>query len=177
MRSLQERLTAIRTKLKETGTTIGLALTESEVGRFEQDHGIELPLDYREFLLKVGNGCRGPPHYGLLRLGDLPQALSQQEAERAAMPDTLRTAFPFTRPWVWEAGEATEEGDDADVDRGILHLGTDGCGMCWALIVTGPDRGNVWLLTGEGICHTVPKRSFTQWFEDWLDGRTDWWDA
>jgi hypothetical protein len=42
------------------------------------------------------------------------------------------------------------------------------------LIVTGPDRGHVWQLADVGVTPTRPKREFLRWFEDWLDGKTDW---
>jgi hypothetical protein len=47
--------------------------------------------------------------------------------------------------------------------------------MDWILIVTGPERGNIWFKCGEGIQPTSPKRDFLRWFEDWLDGVRDWW--
>jgi hypothetical protein len=47
--------------------------------------------------------------------------------------------------------------------------------MDWVLIVTGPERGNIWFKCGEGITPTIPKRDFLRWFEDWLDGVRDWW--
>jgi len=43
--------------------------------------------------------------------------------------------------------------------------------MNWHLIVTGPDRGVPWMLAGEGIQPLCPKRTFLQWYEDWLDGK------
>jgi hypothetical protein len=47
--------------------------------------------------------------------------------------------------------------------------------MYWCVIVTGPERGNVWMISDEGIQPTAPKRDFLQWYEDWLDGVRDWW--
>ena len=83
--------------------------------------------------------------------------------------------FPFTRTWVWEDGDTSTEGNQEQVEYGSICLGNDGCGMYWHLVVTGPERGNVWLLAGEGIQPTTPKRDFLRWYEDWLDGTTDWW--
>ena len=62
------------------------------------------------------------------------------------------------------------EGTQDHVHHGALFVGTDGCGMDWHLIVTGAERGNMWLITGEGVCPTDPKRTFLKWYEDWLDG-------
>jgi len=88
----------------------------------------------------------------------------------------MKKVYPFTRPWVWEEGSLSAEGTDDQVENGQLYLGTDGCGMDWVLIVTGPDRGNIWFRCGEGITPTSPKRDFLRWFEDWLDGVRNWWE-
>ena len=58
--------------------------------------------------------------------------------------------------------------------HGCIFLGTDGCGMDWILIVNGPERGNVWMVCGEGVLPTVPKRDFLTWYEDWLVGVDNW---
>jgi hypothetical protein len=48
--------------------------------------------------------------------------------------------------------------------------------MNWHLIVTGPDRGSIWWITGEGMQHTFPKRDFLTWYIDWLEGVESWWE-
>jgi hypothetical protein len=83
----------------------------------------------------------------------------------------VREEFPFTAQWIWENDELTDEGSRDQVGHGSICLGTDGCAIYWHLIVTGPERGNVWMICGEGIQPTCPKRDFLTWFEDWLDGK------
>jgi hypothetical protein len=68
-------------------------------------------------------------------------------------------------------GEKSDEGDEEQIAWGGICLGTDGCGMYWHLIVTGPERGMPWMLAGEGIQPLCPKRPFLQWYEDRLDGK------
>jgi hypothetical protein len=46
--------------------------------------------------------------------------------------------------------------------------------MDWHLIVTGAERGNVWMLCGEGVVPQDPNRDFLTWYEDWLDGVKNW---
>ncbi|EDN04371.1 hypothetical protein I7I51_02546 [Histoplasma capsulatum] len=72
-------------------------------------------------------------------------------------------------------------GQDGEADifgRGCLDLGTEGCGMDWYLIITGQQRGQIWLLTGEGA---VPfgelfesmkvQPGFAGWALHWAAGR------
>jgi hypothetical protein len=158
----------LREKLKHRGIQLSPPLTESEVAAFEYSNRVGLPPDYREFLLCVGNGGSGPPDYGLCALGNTPSDFD------LALPD-LSKPFPFTRPWVWEEGDVSPEGERADVYRGIVILGTDGCAQYWALVVRGPDCGKIWMLADVGIQPTIPRMTFAEWYEAWLDGKTDWW--
>jgi hypothetical protein len=139
-------------------------LSEGEVAAFESAHGILLPEAYRFFLTHVSNGGGG-----LVELGTAPAYASRPEGYWTHLPD-IGKPFPFTHGWYWEEGEDSDEGEREQVSYGSLWLTTDGCGMDWHLIVTGPERGHVWWVSGEGMTPTNPKRDFLRWYEDWLDG-------
>ena len=100
--------------------------------------------------------------------------------------ELLDQEFPFTEAWVWEGEQGmwdsarqnwSKEGIAklALTHRGNICIGNDGCGQYWHLIVTGAERGNMWLFCGEGVTPTIPKREFLRWYEDWLDGVKNWW--
>ncbi|MFE0640647.1 SMI1/KNR4 family protein [Streptomyces sp. NPDC058877] len=155
------------------------------VRSFEAEHRIVLPEPYRTFAAEICDGLRaGPPHYGLLPLSQTPPDWGAYRPERL-----LAEPFPLTVAWLWEEDDETAlsmeefEARTAPVfDHGSLLLGTDGCGMYWHLIVTGPQRGHVWQISGEGA---VPFGSpspdalmpgtpgFTGWVTHWAQGR-DW---
>lgn len=165
------QLDRIRQKLNERSIELAPPLELAEVTSFERNHGVELPEGYRRFVLEVGSAGAGPPEYGLIRLGTACRDMNDQmTAEWTSLPN-LAKAFPFTRHWIWEEGAETDEGSEQQVDFGSFVLGNDGCGRYWHLIVTGPDRGCPWMLAGEGIQPTAPKREFLDWYEDWLDGK------
>lgn len=101
----------------------------------------------------------------------------------------LAEPFPLTAAWLWEeeGDEATlseeefENRMDAVFDHGSVLLGTDGCGMYWHLIVTGPQRGHVWLIDENGAVPfgTRPGTSlmpgtpgFAGWVTHWAQGRS-----
>ncbi len=167
---MNEQISRIKTKLKHRNAELNPRLKVAEVRKFEELYGVELPREYREFVTRIGNGGVGPPDYGMYALGTTETQL--QQFRRPEQQDLSRLAepFPFTRFWVWENSDLSLEGTYEQVHNGSVLLGTDGCGMDWRLIVTGPDRGIPWMISGEGIQPVCPKRHFLQWYEDWLDG-------
>jgi hypothetical protein len=178
MPSTAERIDRIARKVRERGLHLGPPLDETALADFESGRGVTLPEGFRAFLQRVGNGGgrarNGPPDCGLLALGEVPEDMTESESRPSRDVARLRRSFPFTRAWIWEEGEGSDEGTREQVWDGNLHLGTDGCAQYWVLVVTGPERGNVWMLTGVGITPAGPKADFLQWFEDWLDTGRAW---
>jgi hypothetical protein len=160
------------------------------VRSFEAEHGILLPEPYRTFVAEICDGLRaGPPYYGLLPLAHLPSDWGSNRPERR-----LAEPFPLTAAWLWEdegdeetlSEEEFEARLDPVFDHGSLLLGTDGCGMYWHLIVTGPQRGHIWQIAGEGAIPFGPhspealmpgKPGFTGWVTHWAEGRPWFADA
>ncbi|MFE5509482.1 SMI1/KNR4 family protein [Streptomyces sp. NPDC056529] len=158
------------------------------VRTFETEHGIVLPEPYRTFVAEVCDGLRaGPPHYGLLPFAQVPADWGAGRPERL-----LAEPFPLTEAWLWEEDEEAlseeefEARTDSVYDHGSLLLGTDGCGMYWHLVVTGPQRGHVWLIDENGAIPfgTRPGTSlmpgapgFTGWATHWARGRSWFADA
>ncbi|MFF5874810.1 MULTISPECIES: SMI1/KNR4 family protein [Streptomyces] len=126
---------------------------EEAVKSFEAEHGIVLPEPYRTCVVEIGDGLRaGPPYYGLLPFARTPRDWGAGRPERL-----LAEPFPLTRAWLWEQDDEEELSDEEFEERvgpvydhGSLLLGTDGCGMYWHLIVTGCERGHVWLIDENG---------------------------
>ncbi|MFB7226275.1 MULTISPECIES: SMI1/KNR4 family protein [Streptomyces] len=159
------------------------------VRSFEAEHGVVLPEPYRSFVAEISDGLRaGPPHYGLLPLAQTPSDWGAGRAERL-----LAEPFPLTEVWLWEGEEAEDEGEeevpdqefqarvDAVYDHGSLLLGTDGCGMYWHLITTGPQRGHIWLIdeygaipfgTRPGTPLMPGTPGFAGWVASWAQGRS-----
>ncbi len=108
----------------------------------------------------------GSPYYGL------------QPLERTVVADRgcmLRpgVAFPLTTTWIWGTEPEPDEARiKATYTDGHLFLGTDGCGMDYLLIVTGPQRGCIWDRADGGAC--LLSLDFLDWYEQWLDGRPYW---
>ncbi|MEU4096741.1 SMI1/KNR4 family protein [Streptomyces sp. NPDC026673] len=159
------------------------ALGWETVRAFEARHGVVLPEPYRTFVAEITDGSfQGPPEFGLVGLEELPGDWGDQRPER-----DLSRPFPLTSAWMWEDDERPEE-ELAPLlgpvfDHGSIVLGTDGCGMYWYLVVTGPQRGRVWNICGEGACpfgaesgHTTTAAGFADWVGHWAAGKP-WFDA
>lgn len=153
-------------------------LAEPEVARFEREHDVPLPAEYRAFVTAVGNGGAGPD-YALLPLA----AWRTEGGEQC-----LRKVFPHAGAWGnrnGNAGEAGvpeadgEYGDAAQVD-GAIVISDAGCGIAPLLVVTGPERGHVWVddrCSENGIYPLLADEQdgasrvdFHRWYSAWLVG-------
>jgi hypothetical protein len=135
-------------------------LSEAEVQAFERQHGVELPQHYREFILTVGDGGAGPG-YGLARLSG------------CRVWGTLRSPFlPLAEAEGIEVADLDQDEASASTRYdGCMAIGHEGCGVWYLLVVTGPQRGQVWedhSVEDRGFLPTW--RGFLAWYEGWLDG-------
>ncbi|VTT99469.1 Cell wall assembly and cell proliferation coordinating protein OS=Rhodopirellula maiorica SM1 GN=RMSM_00541 PE=4 SV=1 [Gemmataceae bacterium] len=127
--------------------------------QFEASHGVVLPVEYREFLLRVGNGGRWP-HLVQEGFGGLETPPWKSWDFR---PGAISEPFPHTHGWNDPSGEPAYrdelDGDPAferrDLDwkrryfskallSGAIPLNDNGCGRCSWLVVIGPLAGTVW---------------------------------
>jgi hypothetical protein len=169
---IAETIQRIKESVAKQGLQMNPRLTEDNVSAFEQKHGVELPRGYRQFITEIGNGGEGPPFYGLLALGEVPDDHDRSDSE---VLHDIRKPFPLTKGWVWE-GEQDEKPElHQTIDHGNLVLGTDGCAIYWLLVVSGAERGQIWCRVDVGIQPCAPRRDFLSWYEHWLGGGKDWW--
>lgn len=144
-------------------------LGEASVTTFEREHGIALPPDYRQFVVSVANGASGPPFYGLVGLGEPSDVTGGHEVG----PGSLRAPFPLTEDWIWEGEPDRDQARFDAVHRdGILPLGTDGCAMDYVLVVSGPARGQVWMVADVGATAIAP--DFSSWLEGHVVPGAEW---
>ena len=134
-----------------------------EVEGFEKKYGIELPDEYRSFLLNVADGGIMLDNFPLLSLRDLEvnKGIVQRE-------------FPFSDYWIWEDEDDIDEAKIKEIEYGNLALIDIGCAQTWNLILHGKCAGEMWCFTDVGIQPACPRRGFLSWFEYWLDGGDDY---
>jgi len=177
----------------------GPPLGETVVAEFEGKHGIHLPAGYRQFFLEVGNGGAGPA-YGLFPLGEHADNWGFCSFDKGCLVGTLADEFKHLNAWnasdeLWsrepdleslveseqdQAMEAWDELLESEYWSGpimdgaipICHLG---CARRQWLVVTGPERGNVWGDDRVDQTGVYPLQiagtlrvSFQLWYMSWL---------
>src|SRR5258706_8720679 len=123
---------------------------ETAVAAFEAANEIALPAEYRAFVVGSANGAIGPPHYGLVGLGEP----AGPNSDHIVRPNSMARAFPLTEIWLWDGTNDLQDPGQIERHRqahefGTLPLGTDGDGMDYVLVVSGDARGQVWMLSAE----------------------------
>lgn len=144
-------------------------LHAAELSEIEGQWGVELPEEYRSFLLTAGRGGAGPA-YGLFPVR-LVDGRWQWEGDGADLtsPDALAQPFPFTEAFDPAEG-LPEPPDEEDFDSveafnaaedsywelhdaivyapehaaGLLYLCHLGCALREVLVVSGESRGQMW---------------------------------
>ncbi|WP_433319854.1 SMI1/KNR4 family protein [Micromonospora chersina] len=144
-------------------------LTTDELAELESQLDVELPAEYRSFLLQVSRGGTGPA-YGLFPVHRL-DGRWHWEGDGAELTDleTLRQPFPHTDAFN-PADDLPDPPDEADFDSeakfneaedaywqqhdaiafspehsiGLLYLCHLGCAYREALVISGPARGQMW---------------------------------
>lgn len=154
-------------------------LSEKQIQQVETDHHVQLPEDYRAFLLEIGNGGYGPGG----KMYSLQEALLHVQDYKPSEP------FPHTQPWLLPELPSEAELWDIPHLNGVITVAHHGCTIYNHLVVTGPERGHIWAedigsdlglwpITKTGIDpawlvdkndFSLPPITFTQWYEGWLD--------
>jgi len=127
-----------------------------KIEKFEQEAGVSLPEDYREFLLQAGDGGAGP-FYGLFTLGQV-QGWLDWAVESEKMPDL--------HPGMDVRALKTAEGNWR---CGCIPIGSQGDTYFTYLLVAGPNRGRVVYVEYEGSWVFFPREpDFISWYTRWL---------
>ena len=120
-------------------------IKENKLVNFEKKYSITLPTDYRSYLINVSNGGPGPG-YGFLSLEDTEKAIEEtydydyNDVVKYEKTDVLAQPFNIH--------------SEFEVETGYITICEHGCQFEDYLIVTGSERGNIWMF--DDIVGAVP---------------------
>lgn len=161
-------------------------ISEEVLQNFENNYKVVLPLEYKEFLTKIGNGGVGPA-YGLEPFENaLFDDLDFKNPNSLLQPNK---PFSHTKPWNEEFIPTVNIEDDEeefekqyaefnrDLMNGVLSICNFGCGIRINLVVNGLEYGNLWTddrANEGGIYPSLElgnnnKITFLNWYELWLN--------
>ncbi len=188
MQDLATKLQAHRER-DASGRYAGHPVAPSELMLYEEEIGVRLPADYRQFLLEIGWGVG--PWNGLLRPRDALAAIRSANSfvlpeywiEDATPPSSR--PFPFTRAQAEESRQQdtwlTHDCDPPGVWLGCVPIAHQGCDSWTALVTTGDLAGSVWnMYNHDGWQPAQHDRrrwpllpavvGFLEWYHLWLEG-------
>ena len=155
-----------------------------EVEIFERKYSIKLPLEYCDFLTKIGNGgidyresvvgnSGAGPDYGIFKLGNSSHFMVDHSLGYLKEEPYFNSKITKDE-WYKLFGDITDDEYDkvmANAYRGILAIGFSGCAGYMGIMLTGNDKGKVLNIYDElEYCpNFVKEANFLDWYENWLD--------
>ena len=169
MTTPDNQITILKERLSRSSLQFNAVVSADNIEKFEKDHQIVLPVDYKLFIQHIGNGGDGPPAYGIKPLGINESWWFDTQRSAWLVFENIKNPFPFSEQWIWEEDGVENEALQEKIFDGNIYLGTDGCGMDWTLIVSGQQQGFVWQISDVGISPCKPAMTFLQWYNNWSD--------
>lgn len=193
--NLKEHIEIIKNKLQQLQIVnktpyLQRCLSENDIAKFEKKYDIQLPEEYRLFLLEIGDGNNEiGPGYGLYSLNK-----ASKYSEWHDFKSHITTPFFFEKDWLCDkqyAKELTREYlqdtygkeykkliydippkvGDSDGSMILCHYG---CGDFGQLVIKGSQKGKVWnnnVSSASGMWNT--NKNFLEWYEEWVNERTN----
>lgn len=164
---------------------VGETVNNEEILKFEKDYTIELPKDYKAFLLHIGNGgisfadSAAGPGYGIYPLGKNTNELIYENTELYLKEDAK--IHPKMSDEFWSDLNKNIEDNDAisteefdlelgKIFSGLLPVGTQGCSYYHALVLNGEFKGRVVNVDSDRQKpYFAFESNFLDWYERWLD--------
>lgn len=171
-------------KISENSILMRPKLQKDKIDSFEALYNVQLPREYVVFLTEIGDGWERTDNgrFFTAPMNELDHSFQQ--------PENISKTFPFTKEWIWEEDDdesifpkMINESESEYEQRisglldatayGHLRLIDLGDGAGWDLIITGPSKGQMWFICGEGMMPCNPRLEFLQWAKKWLNGEKD----
>jgi hypothetical protein len=170
---------------------------KTEIQKFEQKYNINLPNNYKQFLIEIGYGAG--PNYGLYSLEEIEaELMSLKEIEdEENIKLSPSNPFPFTETDIINLNTRIKNGEsDANSSLpylesyypldGCIPISHQGCTYWDCLVVTGELKGTIWnvacsvgytgywsptnkMIDTDTDLITLKSVIFQEWYLQWLD--------
>ncbi|WP_264529673.1 SMI1/KNR4 family protein [Flavobacterium sp. N502540] len=160
-------------------------VNKDEILAFEKEYDVQLPEDYKAFLIHIGNGgisyenSAAGPGYGIFPFGENVDEFVSENAKKYLKEDCKLDLMMSDSFWedlnrvIEENDEISNEDFYAELGKifsGLLPIGTQGCTYYYALVLNGEWKGRV---VNVDIDRQKPffvfESNFLDWYERWLD--------
>lgn len=137
-------------------------VTKDEIENFEKQFSIEIPEDFKWFLLNIANGVisNHVANDNLFERIDFSNYYFEEDIYNPSLPFKLTKDFDFK----------TDEIED--FSNGTIHLVGHGCGCYSFLVVNGEEYGNVWVDNYASNSDVTPEKNIAKsrlFFFEWLN--------
>jgi hypothetical protein len=164
---------------------LGETANNDHILKFEKDYNLELPEDYKAFVLHIGNNgisyadSAAGPGYGIYPLGKNVDELIYENPEWFLKEDCK--IYPNMTDEFWsDINKNIEEDDDISTEdfevelgkifSGLLPVGTQGCTYYHALVLNGEFKGRIVNVDSDRQKpYFAFESNFLDWYERWLD--------
>lgn len=148
----------------------------AEIERFEAETGVVIPSDYRDFLLKVGNGGVAPCRLAPLAAWGDSYWLDDPHPEMAGAACLVTPeSEEHGKAWLEKMGvpdwESRWDSNQWSPMFGTIAVAEIGCGLYFSMIMTGEHRGRIFSWGDAQLLSPCfyPPRSFGEWIEPIID--------
>jgi hypothetical protein len=171
-----DSLDTISAKVHRAGLSLRPPISQSTVEDFETAVGVQIPQDYRDFLLRVADGGLAPCR--LLPLSQWSNSywiVDPKPSMAAELPVVTPEAYEQGVHWLDKTNVIDWEGrwdrNEWDPMFGTIAVAEIGCGLYFSMVMTGPLRGRIfsWGDAALNPPYFCPETSFSLWFESCLD--------
>jgi hypothetical protein len=159
----------------------GTPLSNVEISKIENKISTALPEDFRAFLENIGEGGSGPwcklANHNNILASDMDYPDNGQLLPSNPFPLASAEFLEFDDQMSEEAYVAAEDQFWGNKEDGLIRVGNFGCAIFINLIVSGPERGSLWVRDPNihGVFPITLKNKpdsrvrVLDWFENWLD--------
>lgn len=134
-----------------------------EVSEFEEALGIELPSEYRRFLLEVNGGASVDPNADIRCYFSLAPHIDCSQVDDSTYEIPIHCGRELYDFWTKEEPPLDEETDE---QRHVLPIGWDGSADFLVIVLTGDRRGQIMMFdhNSHGLCFLA--NSLAEFFQN-----------